>query len=274
MAISFTIPSASLFACSMALTYRRAEKNGRPRHQWGLWTWTGALTCWWGVLEQECQWCASMMDSSWQIVWRNCCSVTNGMLLGLVVNEDVSTHHSILAMLCCCIWLHTSPWLHWRITERCRDSGSLLLGTIARQTQENTGPMVVSHVCLWKRKQILSLPTMRAFPWLLLLGGGRHIYTSSTSSRSCRKRLGEQSFSYIAFLLVQLSNQPTCNSWVGSIALGLMQHHQLPFWFGMFGCLFSWCHIREVNTLLESSRVLKTNYRPAIGCRCEMCMLH
>ena len=88
-----------------------------------------------------------MMDSSLQTVRWNCCSGINGVLIGLAVNEDMSTQHSISAMLCCCIWLHTSPWLHWRITERCRDSGSLLLATMAWQTQENTRPMVVSHIC-------------------------------------------------------------------------------------------------------------------------------
>ena len=109
----------------------------------------------------------SMMNSSPQTVWWNCCSVTNGVLIGLVVNEDVSTQHSISAMLCCCIWPCASPWLHWVITEWRQDSGPLLLTTMAWKIQENTRPMVVSHVCSWKRKQILSLPTTRAF---LLLG--------------------------------------------------------------------------------------------------------
>ena len=102
-----------------------------------------------------------------------------------------------------------------------------------------------------KRKRIWFLATA----WSFLLLGDRHVYASSAPSTSHRKRQNEHLFLYTTLLLVQPSNQLPCNAVVGSTTLCLIQHHQPPFWFGMFGCLLSWRHIRDVKTSFESSRV-------------------
>ena len=102
-----------------------------------------------------------------------------------------------------------------------------------------------------KRKQIWFLATTRSF----LMLGDRHVYTSRALSTSHRKRQNKHLFLYTTLLLVEPSNQLPCNAVVGSIPLCLMQHHRLSFWFGMYGCRFSWRHIRDVNASLESSRV-------------------
>ena len=52
------------------------------------------------------------------------------MLAGLVVNEVVSTHHSIWTTVCCCVWPRASLWLHRPIAERRGDSGPILLARI------------------------------------------------------------------------------------------------------------------------------------------------
>ena len=75
--------------------------------------------------------------------------------------------------------------------------------------------------------------------------GHRHVYISSLSCTSYRKRLVEHLFLYTTSLVVQPLNQLPCNAVVGSIPLCLIQHHRPPFWFGMFGCLLSWHHMRR-----------------------------
>ena len=96
-AIWFTIQSASVFACSMVLTYRRAENSGKPWHHWWPWTWTDAPTCWWGVLEQECQWWILLHRQSGGIV------VQWPMECWLVLLSMKMCQHNTVSQLCCVV---------------------------------------------------------------------------------------------------------------------------------------------------------------------------
>ena len=100
-----------------------------------------------------------------------------------------------------------------------------------------------SRYCPWQRRGLF-------YCW-----GHRHVYASSASSTSQRRRQNKQTFSYRTSLLVQPSNQLPCNAMVGSTSLCLMQLHRPLFWFSMSGCLFSWRQIKGVNVSLESSRL-------------------